>query len=155
MRYATWSDVVARYPSLARIAQAEETAIEANFIAGAEGEVDAALAARYTVPVATTPTLAPALVRDVTIDLAYYKAAFLSLEEEPASRLYKYIQDRLKGLSAGSMALVSSGGSVTTTAAVGAYSTVTDYTNITGVDAVENWAVSSLELLAEESRRDW
>ena len=155
MRYVKWSDVVGRYPRAATITQAEEVTIEANFIAGAEGEVDAALAGRYTTPLASTPTLAPALVRDITIDLAYYKAAFLQLDDTQSKRLADYIKERLFGLATGSLTLVSSGGVLVTPAGKGTFCTVADFPNISGTDPVADWQVSSVEALASRTGRGY
>jgi phage gp36-like protein len=153
MRYVVWADVVARYPALAKASQAEEAKIEDNFIAGSESEVDAAIALRYSVPLSSTPTLAPRLVRDITMDLVYYKTSLLQLDKDQSSRLWDYIQTRLQGIACGSLALVVSGSVVAPTALATAYSTTGTNPNVTGMDAAEEWRVSDQELDALESVR--
>ena len=156
MRYTTWEDVVARYPRAATIGTANpgEAAAERAYILPAEATVDASLALRYTTPVANTPTLAPDSVRDVATDLAYWKMAWMTLDERIEKILRESINDRLSALATGSLSLVGSGGLVTVpTAPSAVWGTHQDYSNIGGVDSVEDWGVSSLELSAQEDVR--
>lgn len=150
-RYTSWSDVVRRYPKTSTVSEAEATAMEAAFISGAEAEVDARLARVYTVPFASTPTLAPSIIVDIATDLAYYKIWFLKLEEEQAQRLRDDIDRRLDALACGSMTIVTSGTGIPS---VGAWGTHKTFPNITGVDSVESWRVSDLEADAQEDKRD-
>ena len=157
MRYTTWADVVARHPKAATIGGANpgETAAERAFVLPAEATVDASLALRYTTPVASTPTLAPDAVRDVATDLAYWKMAWMTMDKEHEKVLRESIDLRLAGLSTGSLALVGSGGLVVTPNATSiVWGTHQDYPNVSGVDCVEDWAVSSVELLAQEALRE-
>ena len=156
MRYTTWEDVVARYPKAAGIASANpgETAAERAYILPAEATVDATLALRYTTPVANTPTLAPDAVRDVATDLAYWKMAWMGLDERIEKILRQSIDDRLAALGTGSLSLVGSGGLVIApngTSAV--WGTHQSYPNVAGIDEVEDWQVSSGELIAQEDLR--
>lgn len=154
MRYITWKDVVARYPSAA----SDPSANNANnfdqaFGNGAEAAVDAALAVRYVVPVATTPTLTPEAVRDVTIDAAYWRMAWMKLDDKKEVILRESIADRLSALASGSATLVTSAGA----AAAGltrVWGTHQGYPNVTGMDDVVAWDVSSTEQSDLETLRD-
>jgi phage gp36-like protein len=94
--YISWEDIANKYPASVKITNGSNTS--SVFIAGAEAEVDAALAARYLVPF----TPAHPLVRDLCIDLAYYK---MSIMQEGSERLGKYIEKRLKDLIDGTITL--------------------------------------------------
>ena len=102
-RYINWADVANRYPDAAKIGGAEN--VSSSWIYGAEAEVDARLATKYTTPFVSTP--APAIVADLSIDLTYYKATF---RQKGSDTLYKYIKDRFDSLLNGTM--VIEGGSV-------------------------------------------
>lgn len=154
MRYTNWADVVARYPSVARIAQAEATAVDSAFIAGAESEVDATLSGRYAVPFASTPTLAPGIIRDVSTDMAYMRIAQLTLKPEQLKILQDSINRRLGGLATGSIFIIGSGGVVQSVLTQGAWGTHQSYPNITGVDTITNWGVSNDEMNNQTDKRD-
>lgn len=153
MRYTSWEDVVARYPGAAKLATANDgNNFEPSFGLPAEATVDASLALRYpSVPLANTPALAPYAVRDVSTDLAYWKMAWMSLKPEHEVILRESINDRLRALSTGSMAIVTSAG--ISYPSLGAFGTHTGYTNVSGIDAVEDWAVTSQWLTDQEDLR--
>lgn len=156
MRYTNWAAVVARYPSVARISQAEATAVESAFIIGAEAEIDARFASRYVVPFANTPTLAPAIIADIATDLAYYRITLLKLEAAQSKVLKDSIDSRITEIANGNMSIVGSGGLVVgESGTVNAWSTHKGYPNITGIDDVSDWVVSSGELVDQESRRGY
>jgi hypothetical protein len=104
------------------------------------------------VPFASTPTLAPGIVRDVATDLVYYRVAGMTLKPEHNKIVWDYILSRLNGLATGSLALVTSSG-VLGAAGMGAWGTHEDFTNITGMDEVESWEVGDNESDAEADRR--
>lgn len=152
MRYTSWQDVTARYPAAAKIGTGNDGEnFELSFGQPSEATVDASLALRYTVPIANTPSLTPFAIRDVATDLAYWKMAWMTLKEEHEKILRESINDRLTALSTGSMALVSSAGLISQS--LGVWGTHQDYPNISGVDCVGDWAVSSEELQAVEDSR--
>ena len=156
MRYTTWADVVARYPRASTIGVANpgEAASERAFIIPAEAQIDAALAVRYAVPLANTPTLAPDAVRDIATDLAYWKMVWTTMDEAQEEVLRESIDQRLSGLATGALSLVGSGGLVVAQAVAAViWGSHQSYPNITGVDCVEDWAVSSLESAAQEDLR--
>jgi hypothetical protein len=150
-RYTLWKDVVNRYPSFAKMANAEEVRVEEVFIYAAEAEIDARCAALYTVPFCTTPTLAPYLVKDIATDLTYYRASMLTLSGEQGKILWDSIERRLSALATGSMTLITSAGVQQVSAT--AWSTA-QFPNVSGMDEVASWAVSADELAAQEDKRD-
>lgn len=153
MRYTSWQDVVARYPGAAKIGSANDAEnSELSYVRPSEDSVDAHLAQRYTVPIANTPSLTPYVIRDVATDLAYWKMAWMTLEEGKEKVLRESIDKRLTALACGSMALVTSAG--LTYPSLGVWGTHEDYPNISGMDCVEDWSVSSLELQATEDARE-
>lgn len=81
-RYATWEQLVRRYPAAAKASSDQD--MSDAYIAPAEAEVDSRLASRYTVPFTTVPDL----VRSLTIDVAYYK---LTIRSDESKRLGEYL----------------------------------------------------------------
>lgn len=153
MRYTTWEDVIARYPTAANIAKGNTgEAFERAFCQPAEATIDANLAIRYTVPLCDTPTLAPYAVFDIATDLTYWKMAWMGLDERIEKTLRESIDQRLKDLATGSASLVNSAGLVAPKS-LGAFGTHADFANVAGMDDVVNWGVSSLELSSLEDAR--
>lgn len=136
MRYIDWSNVTNRYRDVANAVDAVDG--QESYIAGAEAEVDARLAQKYTVPFTNTPTLAPDLIKDLSIDLTYYK---IWLGKKPNEDLKEYIDERFKGLLDGTLTLVSSGGVVVDQLSF-AWSDRSDYHTSFGVDDPTNFKVS-------------
>lgn len=95
-RYIDWSDVANKYMSAAKIAGAAES--RGPFLESAEAEVEAWLSQRYTVPFSP----APAMVKDLCVDLAYYK---MSIMQEGSDKLAQYVEKRLKMLVDGEISL--------------------------------------------------
>ena len=102
-RYTDWTQVVARYVDVAK--ERDENQL-LPFIEDAEGELDARLAPRYAMPY-TPGSAAPQIMKSLAIDLAYYRTIWAT---DRADKLKTYIDERINGLLAGSMALVTSGG---------------------------------------------
>lgn len=153
MRYTRWEDVVARYPSAAGISTANDAQnFELSFGRPAEATVDASLGLRYTVPIANTPDLTPDVVRDVATDLAYWKMAWLKLDERQEKILRESIDKRLTALACGSMTLTDSSGLVSRPVRV--WGTHKSYPNVSGVDPIPEWKVSSAQLQDQEDSRD-
>lgn len=99
-RYIDWQDVTNKYADMATKGGADET--RASFLTTAEDEVDTWLAPYYSVPF----TPCPGVVRDLSIDIAYYKATVL---RKGSDLLWKYIERRLKAIQDGTMQLTVSG----------------------------------------------
>lgn len=105
-RYITWKNVVDRYSKLAEAYDSGET--ESAFIVPAEAEVDARLAPVYAVPFVPGSS-APELIRDLSIDLAYYKATW---QNESSKVLKESLTERFTALLKGTMTLTTSAGIV-------------------------------------------
>jgi hypothetical protein len=80
----------------------------------------------------------PGIVRDLCIDLAYYKLAFAS---EKGKELGKILDARFKSILDGELVLTNSAGPLGT--AERAWSTHQNYPTHFGVDSDVNWQVSS------------
>lgn len=131
-RYITWADVTGRYTDFAKGPDA--SVAEASFVPQAEAEVDARLAVKYTVPFSP----APYLVKDLCVDLAYYKA---TIRQESSKLIGDYIASRFKALIDGTMVLTNSAGVV---GATGNYAWASNsYHSSFGLDSEVNWAVDS------------
>ena len=114
--------------------------------------MDAALSARYSTPFTPGSSNAPNLVRDICIDLTYWKA--VGWKNEKLGKVMKdYIDLRLQQIVNGTIMLTSSSGLVAqgpTFAAATSDNTRSSF----GVDAPENWSVSSLWQDEYASARD-
>lgn len=138
--YIEFDDVADRYPKVADKTGAGPKEIE-GYIQGAEAEVDAALATIYNTPFTPGSTNAPQLVRDICIDLTYWKA--VGWQNEKLGKVQKdYIDARLKAISEGAVLLTNSGGMVGQ-GPVFAGATSDGIRSSFGVDDPENWSVSS------------
>lgn len=131
-RYIDWDDVANSYPDWAKAASANS--VGNLWIPRAEAEVDARLAPKYTVPF--TPV--PDLVRDLAIDLAYYKLVFAS---DKGKALWDSLKERFESILDGSMVLTTSAGALATTDR--SWSTHQGYPTQFGVDCDLNWQTSS------------
>lgn len=141
-RYIEWDDVANSYPDWAKAVSANT--VGNLWVPRAEDEVDARLAPRYTVPF--TPV--PGVVRDLCIDLAYYKLVFAS---EKGKELKESLKERFEALLDGSMVLTTSAGALGT--AERAWSTHQNYPTHFGVDNDVNWEVSSAWALDQQEAR--
>ena len=101
-------------------------------------------APKYSVPF--TPV--PGIVRDLCIDLAYYKLAFAT---EKGKELGKILDARFKAILDGKLVLTNSAGALAT--AERAWSTHQDYPTHFGVDSDVNWDVSSAWALDQQEAR--
>lgn len=142
-RYIDWSVVVGRYPDAAKIAGA--TDMGSYWLNYAESEIDARLATMYTVPFSPVPDM----VKDLCVDLTYYK---MSLRQESSKPILDYIEKRIDGILKGTIALVNSGGAVLSSTEEVAYST--QYGSVFGVDDPINWQVPNAALDAAADDRD-
>lgn len=105
-RYIDWADVTGRYQDFANAA--DSTRAEGYFIPYAEAVVDGRLAVKYTVPFSP----APYIVKDLCIDLAYYKA---TLRQDGSKAIGDSIEERFKSILNGELILTTSDGVLSTT----------------------------------------
>jgi phage gp36-like protein len=132
MAYVVWSEVVARYADIAKTYDSIDA--QTGFINGAEAELDSRLAVRYTVPFSPVPPI----IKDLAIDMAYYRATW---RQDSEGALKDFIERRLAALVAGSASLVVSG-SVLTTNQSQAWSDRDGIRSVFGPDDATNWSVS-------------
>jgi phage gp36-like protein len=132
MSYIQWSEVVARYRKVAEDYDNPEA--QNGFIGGAESEIDARLAHRYTVPF--TPV--PAAIKDLAIDMAYYRMIW---RDDDSKKLKDFIDSRLNAYASGSATLVTSGAALATNAQ--AWAQYDGIRTVFGPDDPINYSVSS------------
>lgn len=134
-RYIVWTDVTNRYQDFAKGPDA--TIGEAAFIPQAEAEVDARLAPKYSVPFSP----APYLVKDLSVDLAYYKA---TIRQKGSEIIKEYIDARFKAIIDGTLLLTNSAGVVPAT---GGFAWASNsYHSSFGLDSEVNWRVDSQQI---------
>lgn len=141
-RYIDWKDVADAYPDWAK--QASANSVGNLWIPRAEDEVDGRLAPKYTVPF--TPV--PGIVRDLCIDMAYYKLTFAT---EKGKALWDTLSNRFKSILDGSMLITTSAGILASGDT--AFSTHQDYPTAFGVDSDLNWRVSSGQAFDQQEAR--
>jgi hypothetical protein len=146
-RYITWQDVADRYPDAAKIG--DQPRWDSAFIQPAEAEVDGRLSSLYAVPFVPGSVNAPVAVRDLSIDLAYYRATWRT---EGADALLKLIDGRFERILKKQEALVTSAGVVGESAGE-AWSSTQDYHSVFGPDDARYWVPSSNALRAAEDAR--
>lgn len=131
-RYIDWADVTGRYPDFAKGPDA--TIANDVFIPHAEAEVDGRLAPKYSVPFSP----APFLVKDLAIDLAYYKA---TIKQESSKLIYERVEGVFKSILDGTLLLTNSDG-VMAQPGNNAWCSNSYHTSF-GPDGEELWRVSS------------
>lgn len=131
-RYINWADVANTYPDWAKTASA--SSVGNLWVPRAEDYVDGRLAAAgYTVPF--TPV--PGLVRDLCIDVAYWKLAFAS---DKGKALGDILEKTFQAIADGEIVLTNSAGTLFSN---DAWSTHQGYPTQFGMDNPINWEVSS------------
>lgn len=134
-RYIVWTDVTNRYPDFAKGPDA--TLAEAAFVPQAEAEVDGRLAPKYSVPFSP----APYLIKDLCVDLAYYKA---TIKQESSKLIYENLEARFKAIIDGTLLLTTSAGVVGATGNQAWASN--SYHSAFGLDNEVNWRVDSQQV---------
>ncbi len=149
-RYINWSDVVARYPLVEDIGGAVE--VDSVFIAYAEYHVDEMLGSKFTVPFSNNN----ATVRDLSIDVTYWKAGKLKIEE--ADKMEEQVMKRVNKLLSGETVMIVDGSSLTVQAPdIGdtIYSNTDEYHPVFGMSPTEYFQIDSEQIYDEEQRRDY
>ena len=139
-QYINFTDVSNRYPSFSSKVGAGAAEAE-GYILGAEGEVDGILIATYNVPFVPGSSNVPYLVRDICIDLAYWKAVAM-FNKDTGPPLKEYIDQRLKQIVEGTIMLTSSTGLIAQGVPFAAATSDSTRSSF-GVDDAINWSVSS------------
>lgn len=131
-RYINWADVTAKYVDFAKGPDASLAG--EHHVPQAEAEVDGRLAPKYSVPF----TPAPYLIKDLCVDLAYYKA---TIRQEGSEKIKKYIDDRFKAIIDGTLVLTTSAGPVSVAGGLAWASN--SYHSSFGMDSEINWHVDT------------
>ena len=149
-RYIDWDDVAARYRNIAK--EFDSAIASSGFIYGAEAEVDARLASKYETPFSASSLGIPDLVRDLAVDLTYYRMAWRTDE---AQKILDRVDSIFKAVNDGKLKLVTSAGAYPTTddIEVVAWSSTQQYHSSFGPDDPVNWAVSSSWMQTAEDAR--
>ena len=134
-RYIAWQDVVERYADAAKLSGGSE-ATKTSFVNFAEDETDGRLAGKYQTPFSPVPNV----VKDLCIDLAYYKMIFR--QEDKAKPVLAYVNTRFADILTGRITLTISGTPLATVLDR-AWSTEQGFESSFGVDPPERWAVDS------------
>jgi len=143
--YTSWERLVGKYPDVAKDYQSE--IVNSYWMPGAEGEVSAAVAVRYSLPL---PAPSDALA-DLATDLIYYKMMW---RQEGMAALKTYIDERLQGIVNGTVTLVASGGVSLGGGQVA--SSVASYASSFGMDDFGNFRVDSgWQQDSQTARGDW
>lgn len=143
-RYINWNEVAGRYPDAAK--KAGDGSMGSYWLGTAEDEIDGyLLASRYTVPF----TPAPGPVRDLCIDLTYYK---MIIQQEGADKVWAYIDYRIKSILNGTLVLTSSGAALPQGTA--SWSQAAGHHTAFGPDSVLNWQPSSAWMEQVQSERE-
>jgi len=144
-RYIEWDDVSNSYPDWAKAVSANT--VGNLWIPRAEDYVDGRLAAAgYSVPFNPTP----GLVRDLCIDVAYWKLAFAS---DKGKALGEILEQTFKAISDGEIVITTSSGLLGSSDR--AWSTHQNYPTQFGVDSDLNWSVSSAWAEDQQEARGW
>lgn len=141
-RYIDWEDVANAYPDWPKTAGANT--IGNLWIPRAEDEVDGRLAPIYSVPFSPVP----GIVRDLCIDMAYFKLAFAS---DKGKALGDLLEKRFEAILEGKIMITTSAGRLDTGERT--WSTHQDYPTQFGVDNPLNWQVSSAWATDEQEAR--
>lgn len=145
-RYISWDSVANRYSDAAHAGGAAD--VGSSFIAGAEAEVEARLAARYTVPFSSTPPL----VADVCIDLAYVRMTARQKESEP---IYERAMALLKDMVNGTIPLVDASGVLLDQGSATRTFASNSYRSAFGPDDPLNWSPSQSAIDDAQDTRDY
>lgn len=148
--YATWNQLVERYPSMEKIGGSAE--VNSAWIHAAERELESVLGNNYTVPFSSNNYTAT----DLSIELTYIRY-YESVNPDWAEKKIEHFEKRIEALIAGTMVMMTtSGGSVTLSSGPGGafMSTTEAYHPTFGVGDILDMAVSSGQLTDEESARE-
>jgi len=123
MSYVTYEDVILRYPLCSTWAVSSAD-IKSGLLEYADIELNSALSPEYSTPFSDTPPI----VKDLAIDMAYYKL-LVRQDIERAMDFKDFLYGRIKQLKKGEIGIVTSSGTVIeqTTNKFGVWSTTQNY----------------------------
>jgi len=146
MPYANYAEAIQRYPLLATWSQ---TNVESDLLYFAEMELNSLLASHFTVPFAAAhPT-----VKDLTIDLAYYRALRMK-DPKKAREIREDIKGRIDDIKDGEEYIYTGSGTTIEPSGSGEeiWSTTMDYHPVHSMlDADDSLTMVSSERLQDEA----
>lgn len=148
-RYIEWDDLVGRYSQINKLGGAEN--VGSNFIAYAEGEVDARLACAYTVPFSSSPDT-PITVKDLAIDFALLKATFG--KEKSWDRMKAMLDEKIAMICEGKISIVGVDGTAIGQVGGTIWSSNQTYTPIFGMGDTIDFVVDSDRIDDEDDARE-
>jgi hypothetical protein len=140
-QYIDFEDVADRYRAFAEKVGAGPNEAE-GYIQGAESEIDSALSNIYPTPFTPGSCNVPYLIRDIAIDLTYWKAVAWQ-NEKLGTTLRTYIDKRILDIQTLKSLLVNSGGGMYPQGPTFAAATSDGKRSNFGIDDPVNWSVSS------------
>jgi len=134
-RYINWDDVIDRYPELNTLSGADE--LSSAYIVYAESFTDGMLAGTYTVPFSNNNVI----VRDLSIDMTYWRATRFKLENAVDVRSAYFIT--VDQLVDGTLTMVDDAGTIIPALKkkIGLFSTTESYHSSFGMHLPEEWHI--------------
>ena len=105
--YADYEDLILRYPVLENWGEIYEMDVNSALIYYAEVELNGRLASHFTVPFSGTPPT----VRDLTIDLSYYRT-IRTTDVDKAETLHDTVMGRIQDIKDGKEFIYTGSGTV-------------------------------------------
>ena len=138
-RYIDWSDVVAKYPDVAKLNDANE--LEDMYVPAAEGYIQGSLSSKYSDEL----LLQSFLVKSLMVDQVY-KDIQTTRQPKKAEALYKSIENTIKAIVTKRKLLVDSGGNILSYDRSVVWSNTKDYTPVFGMSSTEDSIVDPDQL---------
>jgi len=121
MSYADYNDVIIRYPIIASWGKTESE-VSSDLIYFAEMELNGRLGSHFTVPFTTVYPI----VKDLTIDLAYYRA-LRTKDPKKANEIRGAVMGRIDDIKAGKEFIYTGSGTLEASGGIEIWSTTEDY----------------------------
>lgn len=136
-RYIDWSDVLDRYPELNTLGGADE--LSSSYIVYSEAFVDSILKSHWTPPFSSNNMI----VKDLSIDYTYWRAARFKLEDAVAVKSEFY--GTVEMLKSGQLTMIDESGAEIPIVRQGSsiFSTTQSYHTSFGMDDPVNWRIDS------------
>ena len=149
MPIVTWDDVTGRYGEMLKLPNANVSSVQAAYMSLGEAIVQSRLASKYAVPFSSNNTTAISMC----IDMVFVQTQ-MSRQPDKAKAVSEMLEVQIAALLDGSAAMVNVAGTIVATIGGGAvWSNTMDYHPVFGVGAIEVMAVSSAQLIDEDTAR--
>lgn len=146
MTYATYNEIIARYPAAADIGEAS---VNSNFLFFAENEINGLLGRHFTAPFSDNNIT----VKDLTIELSLIRI-YTHTSPSEAKRRRDIFDKKISNLIEGEeVMLLTDGSQITSSVGGTVYSTTSGYTPIFGFSEIEDSEIDPDLLDDEEDAR--